>query len=53
MMLGVPVDAPDDVAPVAVAVARRTLELVAGGYGPAAAYEQALVELVPDWASRR
>ena len=42
LVLGAAVDAPDDIAGVAVLVARRTVELVAEGVTPPAAYEMAL-----------
>ena len=54
LVLGGTVDAPDDVADLAVAVARRTAELIIiEGERPDLAYEQAISELLPEWGRRR
>lgn len=53
MLVGVAVDAPDDIANLALAVAQRTLRHVHDGAHPAMAYERAVQELMPEWASRR
>jgi hypothetical protein len=45
LILGAAVDAPDDVADAALAVAERTLDLVGRGLNPPQAYQVALIEL--------
>jgi hypothetical protein len=53
LVLGLPADVPDGIADPVVAVAQRTLQLVADGMSPAAAYERALAEREPEWGRRR
>ena len=50
LVLGLPVDAPDDMADAVVAVARGTLRLIGCGVAPGVAYERTVRQLLPDWS---